>query len=133
MRHSSGAQDVKQLEEDSISKFLDAHKESILSGTIVEIENNKLVVDLGDGIKGVIRASDASSDRIDDLSAAFKVGDTVEAKRVGIDRKNGVISLSIRAKDEAEDRAAIEAIKKSNSEVEKGSSAMAEAFKNAKQ
>lgn len=124
---------VKQLEEDAISKFLDAHKESILSGTISEVESNKLVVDLGDGIKGIIRASDASSDRIDDLAAAFKVGDTVEAKRVGIDRKNGVISLSIRAKDEAEDRAAIEAIKKSNSEVEKGSNAMAEAFKNAKQ
>ena len=67
------------------------------------------------------------------MAAAFKVGDTVEAKRVGIDRKNGVISLSMRAKDEAEDRAAIEAIKKSNSEVEKGSNAMAEAFKNAKQ
>jgi small subunit ribosomal protein S1 len=124
---------VKQLEEDAISKFLDAHRESIFKGTIEAVEANRITVDLGDGIKGVIRASDASSDRIDDLTTAFTVGSTVEAKKVGIDRKNGTISLSIRAKDEAEDRAAIEAIKKSNSEVEKGSSAMAEAFKNAKQ
>ena len=124
---------VKQLEEDAISKFLDAHRESIFKGTIEAVESNRITVDLGDGIKGVIRASDASSDRIDDLTTAFTVGSTVEAKKVGIDRKNGTISLSIRAKDEAEDRAAIEAIKKSNSEVEKGSNAMAEAFKNAKQ
>ena len=124
---------VKQLEEDAISKFLDAHRESIFKGTIEAVEANRITVDLGDGIKGVIRASDASSDRIDDLTTAFTVGSTVEAKKVGIDRKNGTISLSIRAKDEAEDRAAIEAIKKSNSEVEKGSNAMAEAFKNAKQ
>ncbi len=124
---------VKQLEEDTLSKFLDAHRESILKGTVLEVESNRIIVDLGDGVKGVIRASDVSSERVDDLAAAFKAGDPVEAKRVGVDRKNGVISLSIRAKDEAEDRAAIEAIKKSNSEVEKSSSAMAEAFKNARQ
>ena len=61
----------------------------------------------------------------------LKVGDEVEAKFTGVDRKNRTISLSIKAKDQADEREAMDSLNQS-AEEESGLSAMAEAFKNAK-
>ncbi|MGN1393617.1 MAG: 30S ribosomal protein S1 [Succinivibrionaceae bacterium] len=124
---------VKQLEDDPISKFQDLNKKnSIVKGVVKSVDSKGIVVDLGDGVEGYIRAADASSERIDDLVAAFAVGSEVEAKYTGVDRKTRQITLSIRAKNEAEEKAAIEAINQNNKEVESSTNAMMEAFKAAK-
>jgi predicted RNA-binding protein with RPS1 domain len=44
-------------------------------------------IDLGDGIEGYVMARDISDDRVDDASQVLKVGEEVEAKFVGMDRK----------------------------------------------
>jgi len=59
----------------------------------------------------------------------LKVGEDVEAKFMGVDRKNRTISLSIKAKDQADEREAMDSL---NQVEETGLSAMAAAFKNAK-
>ena len=64
-----------------------------------------------------------------DASTELSVGDSVEAKFVGVDRKNRTISLSVKAKDQADERQAIDNL---NQPEETGLSAMAAAFKNAK-
>jgi len=57
--------------------------------------------------QGYLRASEISRDRIEDARAVLKAGEDVEAKFMGVDRKNRTISLSIKAKDMADEQAAI--------------------------
>ncbi len=123
---------VKQLEEDPFTKFCDTNKKySVVKGVIKSVDVKGAVVDLGDCVEGYIRASDASTDRVDDATTVFSVGAEVEAKIVNVDRKNHQISLSVRAKDEAEQKEVLANINKNNAKVE-NTNAMAEAFKAAK-
>ena len=70
------------------------------------------IIELEGGVVGHLRASEISQDdKVEDARMAFKVGDEVEAKFTNIDRKNRVISLSIKAKEVHEEAAAIESYK----------------------
>ncbi|HEV2607103.1 MAG TPA: 30S ribosomal protein S1 [Xanthomonadaceae bacterium] len=94
---------VKQLEQDPFGQFMAAHpKGSLLTGTVKEVDARGATIDLGDSMEGYIRASDISKERIEDATQHLKVGDSVEAKFIGMDRKGRVLQLSIRAKDEAD-------------------------------
>ncbi|MCE1718295.1 S1 RNA-binding domain-containing protein, partial [Enterobacter hormaechei] len=81
--------------------------------------------------EGYLRASEASRDRVEDATQVLNVGDEVEAKYVGVDRKNRVINLSVRAKDEADEKDAIASVNKQE-DTNFANNAMAEAFKAAK-
>ncbi|MFO7581321.1 30S ribosomal protein S1 [Guyparkeria sp.] len=107
---------LKQLEDDPLSNWAADHpKGSIVKGTLREVDARGAVVDLGDGIEGYIRASDIARERIDDARTVLKEGEEVEAKFMGIDRKNRMISLSIRAKDHAEEAEAMDELNKAPS------------------
>ena len=122
---------VKQLEEDPFSKYTDANKKnSIVKGTVKSVDAKGAVIALAEGVEGYIRASDAASERVDDATTVFNVGDEVEAKITNVDRKNHQIALSVRAKNEAEQKEVLENINKNNAKAE--TNAMAEAFKAAK-
>ena len=91
---------VKQLEKDPYSNFVAEHsKGSIVKGVVKEVDAKAAVIDLGDGVEGTLRASELSRDRIEDARTILTVGDEVEAKFMGVDRKNRTISLSVKAKD----------------------------------
>ncbi|SBV66229.1 hypothetical protein KM92CIT3_70002 [uncultured Citrobacter sp.] len=76
-------------------------------------------------------AYEASRDRVEDATLVLSVGDDVEAKFTGVDRKNRAISLSVRAKDEADEKDAIATVNKQE-DANFSNNAMAEAFKAAK-
>jgi small subunit ribosomal protein S1 len=98
---------VKQLEKDPYSNFVaENSKGSIVKGVVKEVDAKAAVIDLGDGVEGTLRASELSRDRIEDARTILSVGDEVEAKFVGVDRKNRTISLSVKAKD-SDDEAAM--------------------------
>ncbi|MHB1229606.1 MAG: 30S ribosomal protein S1 [Halothiobacillus sp.] len=100
---------LKQLESDPIGDFSsDNQKGKIISGTVREVDARGAVVDLGNGVEGYLRASDISRDRVEDARTVLKEGDAVEAKVMGVDRKNRMVSLSIRAKDSQEESEAME-------------------------
>ncbi|WP_026143066.1 MULTISPECIES: 30S ribosomal protein S1 [unclassified Thioalkalivibrio] len=95
---------LKQLDRDPFANFVAEHsKGSIVSGTVKEVDAKAAVVELADGIDGILRAADISQDRVEDASTVLKVGDTVEARFMGVDKKTRAISLSIKAKDRAEE------------------------------
>ncbi|WP_018872554.1 30S ribosomal protein S1 [Thioalkalivibrio sp. ALJ16] len=95
---------LKQLDRDPFANFVAEHsKGSIVSGTVKEVDAKAAVIELADGIDGILRAADISQDRVEDASTVLKVGDTVEAKFMGVDKKTRAISLSIKAKDRAEE------------------------------
>jgi small subunit ribosomal protein S1 len=94
---------IKQLEQDPFGQYMGTHpRGSVVTGTVKEVDARGAVVDLGEGIEGYLSARDIAKERIDDASQHFKVGDPVEAKFVGMDRKGRMLQLSIRAKDEDE-------------------------------
>jgi small subunit ribosomal protein S1 len=100
---------VKQLEKDPFSNFVAEHtKGSIVTGAVKEVDAKGAVIDLGDGIEGHLRASELARDRVEDARTVLKVGEVVEAKFMGVDRKNRTISLSIKAKETQEEADAVQ-------------------------
>lgn len=124
---------VKQLAEDPFNNYLSTNKKgTIVTGKVTAVDAKGATVELAGGVEGYLRASEASRDRIEDATLVLKVGDEVEAKFTGVDRKNRVVSLSVRAKDEADEKDAIATVNNTKQEESNFSNAMAEAFKAAK-
>ena len=86
-----------------------------------EVDAKGAIVELDEGVEGYIRASDLSSDRVDDVRSVLKEGDEIEAKFMGVDRRNRSISLSIKAKDYEEEKAVISQYNSDASSVAKTS------------
>ncbi|TDP40792.1 SSU ribosomal protein S1P [Idiomarina aquatica] len=123
---------IKQLEEDPFNNYLAANKKgSIVTGTVTEVDAKGAKVELADSVEGYVRAADISRERVEDASTELSVGDAIEARFMGVDRKNRTLSLSIRAKDEVEEKEAVEQVNKQQ-DSSGINSAMADAFKAAK-
>jgi len=100
---------IKQLDKDPFSNFIGRHpKGSIVKGTVISVEPKAAIVDLGEGIEGVLRASEMATDRVEDARTFLSEGDEVEAKITGMDRKNRQVFLSIKAKDADEEAEALQ-------------------------
>ncbi|EOG4863888.1 30S ribosomal protein S1 [Salmonella enterica subsp. enterica serovar Dublin] len=123
---------VKQLAEDPFNNWVALNKKgAIVTGKVTAVDAKGATVELADGVEGYLRASEASRDRVEDATLVLSVGDDVEAKFTGVDRKNRAISLSVRAKDEADEKDAIATVNKQE-DANFSNNAMAEAFKAAK-
>jgi small subunit ribosomal protein S1 len=95
---------VKQLEQDPFGQFVaDNPKGSLVKGTITEVDTKVAMVNLGEGVEGILRASEYARDRVEDLKMHLKEGEELEAKFINIDRKARAISLSIKAKESDEE------------------------------
>ncbi|HKE44617.1 MAG TPA: 30S ribosomal protein S1 [Steroidobacteraceae bacterium] len=100
---------IKQLAKDPFSSYLADHpKGSIVKGVVREVDAKGALIDLGNGVEGQLRASELSRDRVEDARTMLKVGDEVEAKFTGVDRKGRVIALSIKAKEAHEEAEAVQ-------------------------
>lgn len=123
---------VKQLAEDPFNNWVALNKKgAIVTGKVTAVDAKGATVELADGVEGYLRASEASRDRVEDATLVLSVGDEVEAKFTGVARKNRAISLSVRAKDEADEKDAIATVNKQE-DANFSNNAMAEAFKAAK-
>jgi small subunit ribosomal protein S1 len=100
---------IKQMAKDPFSGYLAEHpKGSIVKGVITEVDAKGALLDLGNGIEGSLRASELSRDRVEDARSVLKVGEEIEARFVGVDRKSRTITLSIKAKEAYEEAEAVE-------------------------
>jgi small subunit ribosomal protein S1 len=100
---------IKQLAKDPFSAYIAENpKGSIVRGTIKEVDARGAVVDLGNGVDGQLRASELGRDRVEDARAVLKVGDPIEAKFTGVDRKSRTITLSVKAKEAHEEAEAVQ-------------------------
>ena len=109
---------IKQLEKDPFANFVAAHsKGSIVTGNVKEVDAKAAIIDLGDGVEGTLRASELSLDRIEDARTILSVGDEVEAKFMGVDRKSRNIMLSIKAKDSEDEATMMQDYGSSSSEA----------------
>ena len=120
---------IKQLDHDPFSAFLSEHpKGGMVKGTVTEVDARGAQIALAEGIQGQLRASELSRDRVEDARTVLNVGDKVEAKITGTDRKNRTITLSIKAKEAHEEAVAVESYK-TESEVVGGSTTLGDLLK----
>lgn len=99
---------IKQLSSDPFNEYLVTNdRGSIVTGKVKEVDAKGATIELADEVEGYLRASEIQRDKVEDATKHLNVGDDVEAKIISVDRKSRNISLSIKAKDEAEERQAI--------------------------
>jgi len=94
---------IKQLAQDPFGSYVANNpKGSLVTGKVVEVDEKEAVVELDEGVNGVIKAFDVAKERTDDVSEVMSVGDEVEAKFVSMDRRKKMLVLSIKAKESDE-------------------------------
>ena len=104
---------IKQLADDPFSNFIaENEKGGLIKGVVKEVDVKFATITLGEDIEGMLKASEVSQDKVEDVRSVLKVGDEIEARVIGTDRKNRVINLSIKAKDMAAEKAAVQDHKK---------------------
>ena len=100
---------IKQLAKDPFSSYIAENpKGTIVKGVVKDVDARGAVIDLGNGIEGQLRASELGRDRVEDARTVVKIGEEIEAKFIGVDRKTRTISLSIKAKEAHEEAEAVQ-------------------------
>ena len=108
---------IKQLDNDPFQDYLTNHpKNSTVTGVITEVDERNALVTLAEKVNGLLNISEVSRDKVDDMRSSFRPNDEIEAKIVGYDKKNRTIKLSIKAKEETEEKEALETYKKDEKE-----------------
>jgi len=108
---------IKQLDNDPFQEYLTNHpKNSTVTGVISEVDERNALVSLAEKVNGLLNISEVSRDKVEDMRSSFRPNDEIEAKIVGYDKKNRTIKLSIKAKEETEEKEALETYKKDEKE-----------------
>jgi len=106
---------IKQLEDDPFMDYVGGfEKGSVVKGTVTEVDAKSAMINLAEGVDGVLRASEISRDKVEDARNAVKEGDEIDVKIVSVDRKNRVLSLSVKAIEIDDEKAAIKEHKNSD-------------------
>lgn len=115
---------VKQLSSDPFNEYLVGNdRGAIVNGKVKEVDAKGATIELADEVEAYLRASEIQRDRVEDATKHLSVGDDVEAKIISVDRKTRNINLSIKAKDEAEERQAIKDLGSTSNTAATGSDA----------
>jgi small subunit ribosomal protein S1 len=94
---------IKQLSGDPFNNYTSANdKGALVSGVVKTVDAKGAVIELAHEVEAYLRASEISTDRVEDARIALKEGDTVSAMIINVDRKSRSINLSIKAKDNAD-------------------------------
>jgi len=108
---------VKQLSEDPFTVFCSTNpKGTVIKGTVNAVEENLVMILINEDIKGLLHISEVSRDRVQDMRSVIKLGETIEAKIIGFDKNNRTVTLSIKAKEETEEKEALASYKSEESE-----------------
>ena len=116
---------IKQLDADAFTTFSSVNdKGSIVTGKVKTVDAKGAEIDLGQDIMGYLRASEISRDRVEDARNVLKEGDEVTAVVTNIDRKTRQVSLSVKAKDNADEQAAMADLSQSSSRESAGTTSL---------
>ena len=101
---------VKQVASDPMDMVGEINRGDDVTCTVTAIETGGVEVQVGGegGPKAFIRKSDLSKDRNEQRPERFAVGDKIDARVTGFDKTSRRISLSIKAREVAEEKEAVE-------------------------
>ncbi|USE39102.1 30S ribosomal protein S1 [Endozoicomonas sp. SCSIO W0465] len=121
---------IKQLSEDPFNAYAGLNeKGSVVKGIVKEVTAKAAVVELAEDVLATLKASEISVDRVEDATNVLKEGEEVEARIISIDRKNRNISLSIKAKDQADEKAAMKELRTKQDEEAAGPTTIGDLIK----
>jgi small subunit ribosomal protein S1 len=102
---------IKQLDSDPFTAYADQHpKGSRVHGRVREVTPRQAVVELAEGVDGVLKVAELSTDHVPDLSSELKPGDPLEAAVHSVDRRNRVLNLSVRLLQQEQTRQAMQSV-----------------------
>ena len=103
---------IKQLNNDPFNDYLAINERgALVKGTVTAVDAKGATIKLADEVEASLKASEINRDRVEDATKFLEVGQEVEAKIINVDRKSRSINLSIKAKDEAEEKEAVAGLK----------------------
>ncbi len=112
---------VKQLMQDPFSMYVtDNVKGTIVKGTVSDMDAKNATILLAPGVEGTLKSTELARDRVEDMRSVLNLNDEVEAKIINVDRKNRVISLSIKAKDVADEQESLREFNRSGEDATTG-------------
>ncbi|ENW90779.1 30S ribosomal protein S1 [Acinetobacter indicus] len=112
---------IKQLNSDPFNDFLAANERgALVKGTVTAVDAKGATVKLADEVEATLKASEINRDRVEDATKFLEVGQEVEAKIINVDRKSRSINLSIKAKDEAEEKEAVANLRQATASQDNG-------------
>jgi small subunit ribosomal protein S1 len=99
---------IKQLVEDTVGESLsNIRRGDIVTCSITAVTDGGLEVSVGEGISGFIRRSDLSRDRAEQRPERFAVDEKVDAQVTNVDGSARKLTLSIKAREMAEEKQAM--------------------------
>jgi small subunit ribosomal protein S1 len=108
---------LKQLLEDPFTKFCSTNpKGTVVKGTVSAVEENLVLILINEEINGLLSISEVSRDRVQDMRSVIKPNETIEAIIIGFNKNNRTVKLSIKAKEESEEKEALASYKSEESE-----------------
>ena len=112
---------IKQMNSDPFNDFLAANERgALVKGTVTAVDAKGATVKLADEVEATLKASEINRDRVEDATKFLEVGQEVEAKIINVDRKSRSINLSIKAKDEAEEKEAVANLRQASASQDNG-------------
>lgn len=99
---------IKQLTDDPFAGQADAYRKGeVVTCTVSAVTDNGIDVTIGENMTGFIRRTDLSRDRAEQRADRFAVGEKVDAIVTSVDKKTRKLSLSIKARESAEEKQAM--------------------------
>jgi small subunit ribosomal protein S1 len=99
---------IKQLADDPFAGQADAYRKGeVVTCTVSAVSDNGIDVTIGENMTGFIRRTDLSRDRAEQRADRFAVGEKVDAIVTSVDKKTRKLSLSIKARESAEEKQAM--------------------------
>ena len=99
---------IKQLTDDPFAGQADAYRKGeVVTCTVSAVTDNGIDVTIGENMTGFIRRADLSRDRAEQRADRFAVGEKVDAIVTSVDKKTRKLSLSIKARESAEEKQAM--------------------------
>ena len=99
---------IKQLTDDPYAGQADAYRKGeVVTCTVASVSDNGIDVTVGESMTGFIRRTDLSRDRAEQRADRFAVGEKVDAVVTNIEKKTRKLTLSIKARETAEEKQAM--------------------------
>ena len=99
---------IKQLTDDPFAGQADAYRKGeVVTCTVNAVTDSGIDVTIGENMTGFIRRTDLSRDRAEQRADRFAVGEKVDAIVTSVDKKTRKLSLSIKARESAEEKQAM--------------------------
>ncbi len=109
---------LKQLEEDPFNNYVAVNdRGAIVNGKVKEVDPKQAIIELAEEVEAVLKASEISIDRVEDVRNVLNVGDEIEVKIISVDRKSRSLGVSVKAKDQDNEAAAVREHQERESEV----------------